>query len=562
MAPTSAHEQNTSTAVGVPLQQQLNLPQSEKKQKKEKLHVLFLHLDWGIGGAEQLMLQLCVASVQSGHSVELFTTRCDPNHCFALLKEEQKHIIVASAAPPDDAGSTTSPTTTTPVVPTTFFPFLNVWGKWIPAHVYGKGQALCSTVRLLYLALAVARQIHHRQNNKNDDTSLLIVLDVLPTPLWILRFLTPASLLFYCHFPDQLLILTNDSDSNKAFSGRGLYRSVLNLMEEGSMRLADTIAVNSQFTQTTVIQTFHSLRNRELPVLYPALDIGTTTTTTTATTPQRPDGKSDDEHNVQTTSKDRSLLVSLNRFERKKNLGLLIEAAAWIRMHQPATPLPTIVIAGGYDPRNVENVEYRAELGHLATKHNVAIDFRSSISDAERQALLTTALVVVYTPTNEHFGIVPIEAMYAGTAVVASNSGGPMETVKSGTTGILCQEATPASFGMALAELLQHPDTAIRMGQAGRDHVIQNFMPDRLQREWMRLTEETVAIGQARRRQEFVYRVASPRTLWMVVDALLFGFLGCLLLTGLLRLSAILHPTQSILGGVRQVLQKWNNGEL
>ena len=39
-----------------------------------------------------------------------------------------------------------------------------------------------------------------------------------------------------------------------------------------------------------------------------------------------------------------------------------------------------------------------------------------SFTDAERGALLAAACAVVYTPTNEHFGIVPLEAMAAGNA--------------------------------------------------------------------------------------------------------------------------------------------------
>lgn len=41
----------------------------------------------------------------------------------------------------------------------------------------------------------------------------------------------------------------------------------------------------------------------------------------------------------------------------------------------------------------------------------------------ERAALLRAALCVLYTPSDEHFGIVPVEAMCSGAPVVAVNSG-------------------------------------------------------------------------------------------------------------------------------------------
>jgi len=75
-----------------------------------------------------------------------------------------------------------------------------------------------------------------------------------------------------------------------------------------------------------------------------------------------------------------------------------------------------------------------------------------SFTDAERSALLAAACAVVYTPTNEHFGIVPLEAMAAGRPVLACNSGGPKETVLHGRTGFLA-EPQPKSFAAAMAQL-------------------------------------------------------------------------------------------------------------
>ena len=55
-------------------------------------------------------------------------------------------------------------------------------------------------------------------------------------------------------------------------------------------------------------------------------------------------------------------------------------------------------------------------------------------------ALISCAECLVYTPDREHFGIVPVEAMYLGTPVVAVDSGGPRETVLHGETGYLCPQ--------------------------------------------------------------------------------------------------------------------------
>ena len=50
---------------------------------------------------------------------------------------------------------------------------------------------------------------------------------------------------------------------------------------------------------------------------------------------------------------------------------------------------------------------------------------------------MTNCSILLYTPAGEHFGIVPLEAMYCGTPVLAVNSGGPLETVDHGVTGWL-----------------------------------------------------------------------------------------------------------------------------
>ena len=59
------------------------------------------------------------------------------------------------------------------------------------------------------------------------------------------------------------------------------------------------------------------------------------------------------------------------------------------------------------------------------------IIFLLSFTTAQRSALLTASstLALLYTPANEHFGIVPVEAMACGVPVLACNTGGPTESV-------------------------------------------------------------------------------------------------------------------------------------
>lgn len=71
---------------------------------------------------------------------------------------------------------------------------------------------------------------------------------------------------------------------------------------------------------------------------------------------------------------------------------------------------------------------------------------------------------------DERFGIVPLEAMAAYKPVVACNSGGLVETVKSEVTGYLC-EPTPEDFSKAMED----SELANRMGTEAREHVVESF---------------------------------------------------------------------------------------
>lgn len=81
------------------------------------------------------------------------------------------------------------------------------------------------------------------------------------------------------------------------------------------------------------------------------------------------------------------------------------------------------------------------------------VAFVGSFDDAQKSALLTGCIALIYTPSNEHFGIVPLEAMSHRLSVIACNSGGPRETVLNGQTGFLCESA-PRSFAVAMQKVL------------------------------------------------------------------------------------------------------------
>jgi glycosyltransferase involved in cell wall biosynthesis len=75
----------------------------------------------------------------------------------------------------------------------------------------------------------------------------------------------------------------------------------------------------------------------------------------------------------------------------------------------------------------------------------------------------------------EPFGIVAIEAMMRGTAVIATDIGGLPEIVHHQQTGLLIPRENIEALATSLEYLLQNRDLAEQMGQKGREIALAHF---------------------------------------------------------------------------------------
>lgn len=197
-----------------------------------------------------------------------------------------------------------------------------------------------------------------------------------------------------------------------------------------------------------------------------------------------------------------------------------------------------LVLAGGYDTRVTENVEYLKELDRLATSEfgletftifpsstttesvpeTAQVIFLCSFNDAQRTYLLATSDLLLYTPANEHFGITPVEAMYGSVPVIAANSGGPLETVKDKVTGLILKpEAEVWAEGMA--GFIQSKYDAEAMGKAGREHVKSKFSLETFVDEFEDILEELASGGRPTRKYdnvEFIMRIIMAIVIFIV----------------------------------------------
>jgi glycosyltransferase involved in cell wall biosynthesis len=157
--------------------------------------------------------------------------------------------------------------------------------------------------------------------------------------------------------------------------------------------------------------------------------------------------------------------LAAGRIMWTKNIELAIGAFREFVRRSPESADFELVIAGIVDEKSRP---YLARLQGLA-QGDPRIHFRIFPSDEELAKLYGECYGVLFTPFNEDWGIVPVEAMAFGKPVIAVKRGGPLETVVHGVTGFL-EAPEEEAFARRMSQLASDPDLARRMGYAGHLH--------------------------------------------------------------------------------------------
>ena len=148
-------------------------------------------------------------------------------------------------------------------------------------------------------------------------------------------------------------------------------------------------------------------------------------------------------------------LLVVGRLEAVKRTELAIRALALV-----PPPVRLTIVGDGSE---------RARLEQLAASTGVAerITFTGNASGDELVALYANARAVVYTPFDEDFGYVTLEAFLSGKPVVtATDSGGPLEFVSDAENGFICLP-DPQALAAAIARLASSAELARRLGRSG-----------------------------------------------------------------------------------------------
>jgi glycosyltransferase involved in cell wall biosynthesis len=100
----------------------------------------------------------------------------------------------------------------------------------------------------------------------------------------------------------------------------------------------------------------------------------------------------------------------------------------------------------------------------------------------------------------EPFGIVLLEGMARGVAVVAVDSGGPAEFIEHGQTGVLARSGEPGALADALETLLISPQKRAAIAQAGRERFLRDFTDVALRERFFDRLQEVLASAAGARR--------------------------------------------------------------
>jgi len=379
----------------------------------------------GIGGAERLIGQAAVACSRAGHRVSIHTRRVDT--AFQEMTDGNGLEFCLR-------------------------------GRAITPKLIGRLELLFQVLWTLWIVVRL------KASREKVD---LLISDLVPHAITFSKLLCPRiPHLLYCHYPDQLM------SSRSITRWYQLYRTPLNSMEVRSFRKSDRILVNSIFTLNALRSLVPDLDEESAIVLYPGADPA---------------------DSFVTSSSEAQGIIHVGRFATPKNHVLLLKAFDLARHKDPTGCLSGVrlYLVGGYDDEVADvratYADLKREIDHREL--NGHVELLINISDAELDAVWQKSALLVYPPENEHFGLVPIEAMMRSIPVIAMNSGGPRETVKPGVNGLLC-EPTEESISESILSLMSDQALRQQMGEAGQRIAQESFSLEAFERGFIREVEQ------------------------------------------------------------------------
>lgn len=169
--------------------------------------------------------------------------------------------------------------------------------------------------------------------------------------------------------------------------------------------------------------------------------------------------------------RDRPYVLGLGRMVHQKGYDLLIDAFVSL-----AEAIPHDLLLAG-DGASRARLEAQAAAAGIGDR----VHFLGTVNHSRALSLFAGADAFVLASRHEPQGIVLLEAMAAGTAVVAARVGGVPELVNDQDNGMLFEGGSSASLGRVLQEVLAN--------RALRTRIIENGRRDASKFDWARITD-------------------------------------------------------------------------
>ncbi len=192
------------------------------------------------------------------------------------------------------------------------------------------------------------------------------------------------------------------------------------------------------------------------------------------------------------------IVMYVGRFVREKGIHVLLNAASVVLAKEPKTKF--VIVGGG----NREQLEKFVRWYGLQDK----VLFTGFMANRSLHQLYRCADVAVFPSLYEPFGIVALEGMAAGAAVVASDAGGLREVVEHDKTGTSSFAGDPQSLAWAILNVLNNPKRAEKLKTNASKRLESDF-------DWGLIAEQTIAVYQ-RVWSEFLTSYWADRTLWPI----------------------------------------------
>lgn len=160
-------------------------------------------------------------------------------------------------------------------------------------------------------------------------------------------------------------------------------------------------------------------------------------------------------------------VARLDRHDRGKNIDALIKAMALLKRRNVECVLQVV----GEGP-------LKPELASLARELAVEdrVEFMGRVSDARLAEAYAQACLFAMPSSKEGFGIVFLEAWLHGLPVICGTEDAAAEIIADGVDGFAVNPSDTETLAAKIAMLLDHPDMAAAMGEAGAGKVRSRYL--------------------------------------------------------------------------------------